>query len=135
VVVAAPQYLKQQKRLLRPEALRDHRLIQFTSLGLSPEWHFMRRGEELTVRFTPIFITNSADAAIGHAERGAGLTLALSYQVSEAVRARRLRVVLEEFEPPPLPIHVLYPSTRLLSAKVRAFLDLVTSTCDWRFDA
>jgi len=33
--------------------------------------------------------------------------------------------VLEKFEQPPLPIHIVYPTSRLLSAKVRTFVDLV----------
>jgi hypothetical protein len=40
---------------------------------------------------------------------------------------------LAPFEPPPLPIHVVYPTLRLLSAKVRTFIDLVTEMADWRF--
>jgi len=57
----------------------------------------------------------------------------LAYQVIDAVRAGRLRVLFAEFEPPPLPIQIVYPTTRLLSAKVRTFVDLVSRTCDWRF--
>jgi DNA-binding transcriptional LysR family regulator len=49
------------------------------------------------------------------------------------VKASRLRIVLETFEPPPLPIHFVYPSSRLLSAKVRTFVELAAATCDWRF--
>jgi DNA-binding transcriptional LysR family regulator len=41
--------------------------------------------------------------------------------------------VLAEFEPPPLPIHIVYPTSRLLSAKVRTFIDLVTDISDWHF--
>ena len=82
---------------------------------------------------TPTLITNSADAAIGHAMLGGGLTMALGYQVVDAVKAKKLQVVLEDFEPPPLPIHVLYPSTRLLTAKVRAFVDLLIGSRGWRF--
>jgi DNA-binding transcriptional LysR family regulator len=59
--------------------------------------------------------------------------MALGHHVVDAVKAKKLQVVLEDFEPPPLPIHVLYPSTRLLTAKVRAFVDLLTSSRDWRF--
>ncbi|MFY0538046.1 LysR substrate-binding domain-containing protein [Nannocystis pusilla] len=47
------------------------------------------------------------------------------YQVAASVRAGRLVVVLAEFEPPPHPIHLVYPSARLVPAKVRAFFDLV----------
>jgi DNA-binding transcriptional LysR family regulator len=53
--------------------------------------------------------------------------------VVDAVRAGRLEVVLADFESPPLPIHLVYPTTRLLSAKVRAFVDMATSTADWQF--
>lgn len=133
VVVASPKYLEQHKPLRRPDALTGHQLIQFTALTPAPQWTFTRRGELLTVPINPTLITNSADAAIGHAERGGGLTMALGYQVIDAVKAKRLRVVLEAFEPAPLPIHVLYPTSRLLTAKVRAFVDLITSTRDWRF--
>jgi DNA-binding transcriptional LysR family regulator len=41
------------------------------------------------------------------------------------VRAGRLKPILQEFEPPPLPIYVVYPSRRHLSAKVRAFADFL----------
>ncbi len=59
--------------------------------------------------------------------------MVLAYQVAAAVLAGRLRVVLPKFEPPPLPIQLVYPTTRQLSAKVRAFVDLTVETCDWQF--
>jgi DNA-binding transcriptional LysR family regulator len=46
------------------------------------------------VSFAASFVTNSADAAIGHAERGVGLTMVLAYQVVDALKAGRLEVVL-----------------------------------------
>lgn len=133
LVVGAPRYLAKGKPPRRPEALRAHQLIHFTGISPTPEWRFTRRGEEHRVPFLPSFSTNSADVAIARAEAGGGLCLVLGYQVFDAVKAGRLEVVLEEYEPPPLPIHVLYPSTRLLSAKVRAFVDLVAAVGDWRF--
>ena len=57
----------------------------------------------------------------------------MAYQAADAIRGGRLKIVLAEFELPALPIHVVYPTSRLLSAKVRAFIDLVTETSDWRF--
>jgi DNA-binding transcriptional LysR family regulator len=33
-----------------------------------------------------------------------------------------------------MPIHIVYPTSRLLSAKVRTFIDLVTETADWHFN-
>ena len=52
---------------------------------------------------------------------------------TNAIRAGRLRIVLQKFEQPPLPIHIVYPTSRLLSAKVRTFIDLVTEISGWHF--
>jgi DNA-binding transcriptional LysR family regulator len=131
VVVASPKYLAGRKRPRTPADLARHDIIQFTAISTTPEWRFHRGGETVRVSVTPRYVTNSADAAIDHAERGGGLAMVLSYQVEEAIRARRLEVVLAAFEPPPLPIHLVYPTTRLLSAKVRAFVELVTQTGGW----
>jgi DNA-binding transcriptional LysR family regulator len=57
----------------------------------------------------------------------------LAYQAAEAIKRGRLKIVLQKFEQPTLPIHIVYPTSRLLSAKVRAFIDLVVETADWRF--
>jgi len=97
------------------------------------EWSFNEGGREFRVPLASHYTTNSADAALWHAEHDGGLTFALSYQVVDAVRAGRLNIVLESFEPGPLPIHFVYPSSRLLSAKVRTFVELGAATCDWRF--
>jgi DNA-binding transcriptional LysR family regulator len=133
VVVASPAYLKRRKTPRTPDDLSNHDVIQFTAISPTPEWRFASDDAPRRRAFSPRYVTNSADAAIAHAELGGGLTLVLAYQVSAAVQAGRLRVVLRDFEPPPLPIHIVYPSTRLLSAKVRAFIELVTTTRDWHF--
>lgn len=130
VVVAAPSYLARTKKIRAPGDLAHHDLIQFSGLGTLPEWRFA--GDE-RVAFAPRLATNSADVAIGHALLGGGLAMALGYQVVDLVRAEKLVVVLRDFEPAPIPIHVAYPTSRLLSAKVRAFVEHVGKKCDWRF--
>jgi hypothetical protein len=52
-------------------------------------------------------------------------TRVLSYQVARELKAGRLEVILEDFEPTPWPVNVIYPEARLSAAKVRAFADLV----------
>jgi DNA-binding transcriptional LysR family regulator len=133
IVVASPDYLRQHGEPKTPDAIASHQTIQFGAVAVSPEWRFVEDGREIRVACTPRFTTNSADAAIQYAEQGGGLTRVLAYQAAEAVKGGRLRVVLARFEPPPLPIHIVYPTSRLLSAKVRAFIDLVTGISNWHF--
>src|SRR6202022_3836907 len=133
IVVASNGYLKQRGEPDTPEAIASHQTIQFGATAASPDWRFAEDGSEVRVACTPRFTTNSADAAIQYAEQGGGLTRVLAYQAAEAIKAGRLRIVLEKFEQPPLPIHIVYPTSRLLSAKVRTFIDLVADISDWHF--
>ena len=90
------------------------------------DWRFVEDGREIRVASTPRFATNSSDAAIQYAEADGGLTRVMAYQAAESLKAGRLKIVLATFEQPAMPIHIVYPTSRLLSAKVRTFIDLVT---------
>jgi DNA-binding transcriptional LysR family regulator len=133
IVVASNGYLKQRGEPKTPEAIGSHETIQFGATAAPPDWRFVESSREVRVACTPRFTTNSADAAIQYAEQGGGLTRVLAYQAADAIKRGRLRVVLAKFEQPPLPIHIVYPTSRLLSAKVRTFVDLVAEIGDWRF--
>ena len=130
IVVASPGYLKARGEPKTPEAIASHDTILF---GSTPEWRFVRDGREFRVTCTPRFTTNIADAAIQYAEADGGLTDVMAYQAADAIKADRLKVVLAKFQRPPLPIQIVYPTSRLLSAKVRAFVDLVVETSEWHF--
>jgi DNA-binding transcriptional LysR family regulator len=133
IVVASSGYLKRHGEPSTPRAIASHQTIQFGATAVQPDWHFVEDGREIRVACTPRLTTNSADAAIQYAEQGGGLTRVLAYQAADAIKGGRLRIVLQRFEQPPLPIHIVYPTSRLLSAKVRTFIDLVTEITDWHF--
>jgi DNA-binding transcriptional LysR family regulator len=130
MVVASNAYLKRRGEPKTPQAIASHDTIQF---GVAPDWRFVEEGREIRVASTPRLATNSFDAAIQYAEQGGGLTRVMAYQAAEALKRGRLKIVLAQFEQPALPIHIVYPTSRLLSAKVRAFIDLVTEISDWHF--
>ena len=133
IVVASPGYLMARGEPDAPGAIISHQTIQFGGMGASPDWRFIEQGQEIRVTCTPRFTTNSADAAIQYAEQDGGLTLVMAYQAAAAIEAGRLKIVLAKFERPPLPIHIVYPTSRLLSAKVRSFIDMVIERSDWHF--
>lgn len=133
VVAASPRYLKARGIPLKPSDLAGHELIRFAGGNSLSEWRFTENGREIRIPTASRFATNSTDAALLYAEQGGGLINVLAYQATESLKAGRLKIVLADFEPPPLPIHLVYPTSRLLSAKVRAFIDLVVTQTDWRF--
>jgi len=133
IVVASHRYLKAHGEPRAPEAIATHNTIQFGAMSASPDWRFVRDGREVRIVPAPRLTTNSADAAIQYAEQGGGLTRVLAYQAADAIKRGRLKIVLAKFEQPALPIHIVYPTSRLLSAKVRTFIDLVVEISDWHF--
>jgi DNA-binding transcriptional LysR family regulator len=133
IVVASKEYLKRRGEPKTPEAIAEHDTIHFGAMTAEPEWRFVADGREIRVSSTPRFASNSADAAIQYAEAGGGLTRVLAYQAAASLKTGRLKIVLAPFAPPALPIHIVYPTSRLLSAKVRTFIDLVTESTAWHF--
>jgi DNA-binding transcriptional LysR family regulator len=67
---------------------------------------------------------NDFDIVRAAARAGLGIAGIAAYQCAQDVREGRLRRVLPEWELPMIELHALYPSTRHLSAKVTAFLQL-----------
>jgi DNA-binding transcriptional LysR family regulator len=133
VVVASPGYLKAHGEPRAPDAIASHKTIQFGAMSASADWRFVQDGKEVRVAPTPRLTTNSSDAAIEYAAQDGGLTRVLAYQAADAIKSGRLKIVLANFEQPALPIHIVYPTSRLLSAKVRTFIDLVIEVSDWHF--
>jgi DNA-binding transcriptional LysR family regulator len=133
IVVASPDYLKSHGEPVTPESVASHQTIQLGAATAPPDWRFVREGREVRVAPTPRFATNSADAAIQYAAQGGGLTRVMFYQAASALKAGQLKIVLAKFEQPAVPIHIVYPTSRLLSAKVRTFIDLVVDISDWHF--
>lgn len=123
VICGSRDYLEKHGLPQTPVELARHKIIATTGAWVSPEWHFGKEKKtSTTVR--PRLLCNTNEAAIAAAERGWGLTRVLSYQVAPSVREGRLQVVLDDYEEPALPIHVVHAEGKRAAAKVRAFVDL-----------
>jgi DNA-binding transcriptional LysR family regulator len=126
VACASPRYLARRKAPREPSELASHDCVMFSEVTTSESWTFASpdAGRAKHVKVRPRLTVNGADAAIASAVEGGGVTCVLSYQVESELRDGRLVRVLAAFEPDPIPVHVLYPSTTFLPAKTRAFVDV-----------
>lgn len=123
IVCAAPDYLRRHGAPRVPADLARHRIVAATSAGPALEWRFGNK-EKTSVRVTPRLVCNANDAAIEAAVQGWGLTRILSYQVAPLIAEGRLVPVLADEEEEPLPIHIVHPEGRRVTAKLRAFIQL-----------
>jgi DNA-binding transcriptional LysR family regulator len=126
VVIASPAYLARHGRPKAPADLAAHRCIASTAVTPHDAWTFGagKRKRARRVHIEPVLDVNVADAAIRSAIDGIGITCALSYQVADHLDRGALVRLLAAYEPPPLPVHIIYPATSARTAKVRAFVQL-----------
>ncbi|MFM9969808.1 MAG: LysR family transcriptional regulator, partial [Burkholderiales bacterium] len=122
VVCASTAYLRRQGTPRTPQDLLSHRNILFTGLAPNGEWLFAGKPTK-RVAIRPFLRTNQFDVALDSCLRGQGCAQFLAYQVAQALATGRLKRLLGDCEAPPIPIHLVYPHARLLSANVRAFVD------------
>lgn len=128
VLCASPDYLKRYGTPRHPSDLASHHGIRFTGLrfqgrGVLSEWQFRDNGRALSVGVNPRLTTNSVETAVDACRNGVAIGAFLSYQVQAPVQAGELRPILRKYETGDIPIHFLYPHAKLMSARVRAFID------------
>lgn len=122
VVVASPAFLRRHGVPRHPSELRERPCVRLSG-PVRPGWRFDEDGRRLLVPVDGPLDFNHAGAALRACEGGLGFGRFFGYQVQEAVQARRLRIVLEAFEPPREAVQLVYPHARLLPARTRAFVD------------
>jgi DNA-binding transcriptional LysR family regulator len=106
-----------------PGDLAHHRIIGATSAFSSLDWRF-GRDAKTTVTVKPRLLCSTFEAVISASRQGWGLARPLSYQIGPDLAAGKLMTVLSDYEPEPLPIHIVHPEGRRASATVRGFIDL-----------
>lgn len=123
VLVASPGYLAKHGEPRSPADLKRHAIIEMRGLMPSREWRFVNGSTAVHVTVQPRFEVNDALAAIAAAEAGDGITGALSYMIAQKIADGRLAPVLMRHAPPPVPVQLVHPQSRLVAPKVRAFVD------------
>lgn len=127
IVCAAPTYLKEHGIPRAPDTLAKHTLIAASGVTPHGDWQFRIGNAMRSIKVRPRMTTTGNDAARTAALSGFGVTRLLSYQVAADIAAGHLRVLLKDFEPAPLPIHVVHREGRRATGKVRAFVDLAVA--------
>jgi len=123
VVCASPSYLAERGTPQHPRDLSSRQCISFELLAAADAWTFKGDSDDVVVPIRSRLVVTTAEAAIDAAISGAGVTCVLSYQVETALRNKQLELVLQSFEPAPIPVHLLYSRRGRLPLKLRALLD------------
>lgn len=123
VLCAAPAYLKAHGTPRTPDELARHNCLCTAVLPWGDEWRLVGKRGEVRVAVGGSFRSDSAEMLRAAALDAIGIAVLPTWAVGEPLRAGALRRLLEAWEPPASTIYAVYPGNRLMSMKVRAFVD------------
>jgi len=123
VICASPEYLAGRAYPATPQDLAAFDCVFFTRFMNASSWEFSINGSIVPVTVRSRFILDSPEAVLDAGLAGAGIIRLFSFQVADAVRDGKLKVLLSAFELAPLPVNILYVGGGLQALKVRAFID------------
>lgn len=126
VVAAAPSYLARHGRPEHPHDLAHHHCIRvrFPS-GAHFRWEFAQDGHRIHVDVPGPLSTNDFQLMHRCAEQGLGLTYAYAWQLKDRIDDGRLVTVLDDWMPPPEHFFLYHPSSRLVPAGLRAWIEML----------
>jgi len=139
VVCAAPQYLKTHGAPQSPDELAEHDCLVYSNLADPSTWRWRDAdGEKHGVKVRVAMLASSGDFLTNAAAHGLGLVIQPTFLAAAAIRRGNLVPVLTEYQWPVTPAFALYPPTRHLSYRVRAFIDFLaerfSGTLQWDRD-
>jgi LysR family transcriptional regulator for bpeEF and oprC len=127
VTCATPAYLDLHGRPGHPSELASHRCVNYFSskTGKIHDWDFTRGGEKVTIAVPASLALNDTTAYVSAGLAGIGIMQMAGFSMDAHLASGRLELLLEDWVSAPLPVHVVYPHNRHLSAKVRVFVEWV----------
>jgi len=123
LLVATPGYLQRRGRPRSPDDLSKHDCLLFGAAPDSGGLRLENRDRSVQVALSPRLTVTDIDVVYAVATAGLGIAVLPAFRCVEDLRARRLTRVLADWNVPSTLLHVVYPSTRHISPKVKSFID------------
>ena len=128
VLCASPDFMARQTTPEHPQDIAGQPCVHLSVLDNSEDWHFQHGIKLMSVAMQSRLITNQVDAALDACIDGVGYCRFFHYQVSDAVKRGELQILLPDYEPHPLPVHLLYAPVKLQTKRLRSMTDWLTQS-------
>ncbi len=131
MLVASPEYLTKTGIPQTPNDLTSHTLIATSTGSMAHDWQFSpslyipHKKDKFSLRIKPRLTVTSNQGAINAAKQGLGIARVISYQIADELASGELKILLEQYELPTMPVHIIHREGRMASSKVRCFIDLM----------
>jgi len=128
LTAASPAYLERYGTPTHPRDLERHRCVNYfsTKTGKISDWDFRRGDERIDIPMHGVIALNDSNAYVHAGLAGLGVIQMTDYLLLQHVAAGRMVQLLPDWTSDPIPVHIVYPQNRHLSAKVRVFVEWVS---------
>jgi DNA-binding transcriptional LysR family regulator len=128
VVCASPDYLAKYGEPERPEDLIKGHFLTYSYMNYgkaeSPLSSALKqRSQDKVSQFT----ANNGEVLVEAAVAGEGYILQPTFIAGEALKQKKLKVILSDHEPDSLALYAVYPHRKLIATKLRAFIDFLSN--------
>lgn len=124
-IVATSQYLAAHGEPRHPGDLARHNCIVYSGFARGNRWVFDSEQGRQVVEVPSSLGVNSADAMYDAVLLHVGIARVPAWVLGTDIDRGRVRALLPDDYPAPLPINIVYPQTRVLSLRARHFIDFL----------
>ena len=128
LLVGAPSYFERCGKPQHPRELAEHACIQFRmpNTGKLQVWRLRRDTNEPETQLATVVTCNTNEARLCFALEGLGIAYMSDFTARDALKDGRLVTVLDEYTTDHNTFHLLWPSGRHITPKLRAFIDFIS---------
>ena len=123
---ASPEYLKKHGELEHPSELETHNCLIYSQRPNPDNWLFRdEQGKDIRIKVNGNLRSSMGKILMNAAENGNGIFIGPTFMIATAIKEGRLETILDQYTPMTTGLYVVYPKSKLVSAKVRAFVDFI----------
>ena len=123
---ASPEYLKKHGKPEHPSDLESHNCLIYSQLLNPDNWSFKDEQEKnINIKVKGNLRSDMGNILMNAAQNGNGIFIGPTFMIANALREGRLETVLDQYTPMTTGLYAVYPYSKLVSAKVRAFVDFI----------
>lgn len=128
VMCASPAYLERRGMPRTPSQLVEHQCLVYNLLKDFEHWHLQGAdGRTIKTKIHPALKAGNGEFLRDAAVAGLGIVLIPAFIAYKEISAGSLQPLLCDYTVPPIEAYAVYPHTRHLSQRVRAFVDFLVA--------
>lgn len=126
---ASPEYFKKHGRPEHPNELKKHNCLIYSQRPNADQWLFKdEQGESIRIKVKGNLRSSLGNILMAAAQNGSGIFTGPTFMIAEALKEGTLETVLDQYTPMTTGLYIIYPQSKLVSTKVRAFVDFITES-------